>query len=404
MRVSVDRMAGEKDLAAFVLEYGSGNQIPDPFYFVNYSPPGAIPSASSQSTSRIAEFTRSTSRELSEEGLVVNAMDMGDKKRATSRRNDPYVGGRESVVEPSSQSITVSSKAQPIPYPNDIQLTASLKEGPVVGAADIGDRKEATNDPDVGESVVGASSHLITVSRAIPYTNDIRPSASMINLNGDPDPFTTPPLEQLQNTIPTSQNAIRPLPTLPTVLVSMVPKSTQPAGVLEVAQGLANRKPAFEEHMSPSERDRTSGRHALSMNQVPTTGGGGTLLPSEIPYHDPSNLVWKSPSKPLLQGVHDVLDSDSDEADESGSYYSAVDESEMHMPVMLPQMSGQLDLFLKQHEHNSSNSNVNPINFVIKKMLKARRIAHRTSVRTYSTSKSSISKLGTNSVISYSSE
>jgi hypothetical protein len=135
------------------------------------------------------------------------------------------------------------------------------------------------------------------------------------------------------------------------------------------------------------------------LNQISTGGNGG-----ETPqHHDPSNLVWKSPSKPLLQGVGDVLDSDSDEADESGSYYSAVDEPEMHMPVMVPQTSGQLDLFWKQHEHNSLNSNVNPINFVIKKMLKARRIAHRTSVRTFSTLEPSI-KLDTNSFISYSSE
>jgi len=361
--------------------------------------------------------------------------------------------------------------------------------------------------------------------------------------------------EQLQNTISTSQKARRPLPIPPTVPVSMVPKSTQPAGV-EVAQVLEDWQPVFEEHTSPSQRNRTAGSHALSdedpgmdtlhgsfgafgsttcagiarrmsqssntslqmrppgaaapydhtaswmssglpppsdsltglkrhqlydapvprddtsslrapfvrsqlvdkrptikpdeqeivhsytrpgqqspvthehrqaihgsilipdgypLNQISTGGdGGGAQLPAETPqHHDPSNLVWKSPSKPLLQAVDDVLDSD--EADESGSYYSAIDESgsyysvvdepqEMHMPVMLPQTSGQFNSFLKQHEHNSLNSNVNPINFVIKKMLKVRRIAHRMSVQTYSTSKSSISRLSTNSFVSYSSE
>jgi hypothetical protein len=49
-------MENEKDLATCVLESG-GNQILDPFDFINYSPPDAIPSASSQPTSRIAGST-----------------------------------------------------------------------------------------------------------------------------------------------------------------------------------------------------------------------------------------------------------------------------------------------------------------------------------------------------------
>ena len=337
-------MAGDKDLATFVLESGSGNQIPDPFDFLNYSP-GAIPSASARPTSRIAKFTRSTSREL-----------------------------------PSIQN----------------SMPLALKEGPVVCAADIGDGKEATNDPDVGGSVVGASSHPITVSRAIPHANDIQLTASMTNQNGGPNPFTTPPLVQLQNAIPTSQNTIRPLPIPPAVLD---PKSTHPAGV-EISQGLAGWQSAFEEHMSPSQRNRTTKRHTLSMNQISTTGddGGEAPLLVETPqHHDPSNLVWRSPSKPLLQAVDDALDSE--EADESGSYYSAVDEPDIRMSVMLPQTSGQLNLFLKQHERNSLNSNVNPINFVIKKMMKARRIAYSTG---HSTSGSS--KVDTDSFISRFSE
>jgi len=354
-------MESEKDVANFVLESGSGDQIPDPFDFVNYSAPNDTPSFSSQPTSHIAEFIRFTSQEL-----------------------------------PSIQ--------------NSIPL--ALKEGPVVSAADIGDGKGATNDPDVDESVVGASFQRITVSskaQPTPYTNDIHLSASMTNQNGGLDPLTTP-LDQLQNTISTSQKARRPLPIPPTVPVSIVPKSTEPAGV-EVAQALEDWQPAFEEYMSPSQRNRTGGSHALSLNQIATGGGdgGGAQLPAEIlQHHDPSNPVWRSPSKPLFQAV-DNDDLDSDEADESGSYYSAidssgsyysaVDEPEMHMPVMLPQTSGQFNSFLKQHEHNSLNSNVNPINFVIKKMMKARRIAHST----HSTSGSSM-KVDTDSFMSRFSE
>jgi hypothetical protein len=304
MGVALGQMEGEKDVANFALESGSGNQIPDP---VNYSPPNAIPSASSRPTIQIAEFTRPMPLAL-KEGRGVH-----EKGATASRRNYPYVG--ESVVGASSQPITVSSKAQPIPYTNDIQLTTS-----------------------------------------------------MTNQNGGLDPLTTP-LEQLQNATSTSQNATRP---------PRPPKSTQRAGV-KVTQALADWPPAFQEHMSPSQRNRTAGRHALSPNQISTGGdGGGARLRAATPQHyDTSNLVWKSPYRPLLQAVGDV--SDSDEAEESGGYYSAVDQPEMHMPVMLPQTSGQHNLFLKRHEHNSLNSNVNPINFVIKKMMKTRRIAHRTS-------------------------
>jgi hypothetical protein len=347
-------MEGEKDVANFVLESGSGNQIPDPFDFVNYSPPDTIPSASSQPTSRIAEFTRSTLRETPlmqnsmplalKEGPMVNATEIGDKKGATtsSRRNDLYVGG--SVVDAASQSITVPSKAHPIPHTNDIQLTAS-----------------------------------------------------MTNQNGGLDPLKRP-LEQLQNAISTSQNARRPLPIPPTVILSIIPKSEKPSGV-EVAQAFAGWQPAFDEYMSPSQKNRTARKHALSLNQISTGGdGGGTRLPAETPHHHDPNSVWRPPSHPLPQAVDDVVDSD--EAEESGGYYyCAVDESEVRMPVVLPQTLDQLNLFLKQHEQNSLHSNVDPISFLIKKTMKSRRTAHRT----HSTSGSSV-KLDTDSFTSRSSD
>ena len=46
----------------FVRDYGTGNLIPDPPTFVNYTTPDAIPSSSSRPTTRPAQFTRSSSR------------------------------------------------------------------------------------------------------------------------------------------------------------------------------------------------------------------------------------------------------------------------------------------------------------------------------------------------------
>jgi len=860
MKVSFDRMAGENDLATFVLESGSGNQIPDPFDFVNYSP-GATPSFEARLTSRIAEFTRSTSRELPsiqnsmplarKEGPVVSAASIGDGKRTTNanllpaysavlpeERTESDETPRSSNVPPSdskpvappqqhmsneagssstptrrfffrhpssnASTTSVSSIATTLPDYSDVlpegqtelgeaqrlsnvplsdpgpvapsQQHMSNEAGPsatptqrfffrrpssnasttnITSIAtappdyyvflpeeqtELGEAPRSSNIPpsdpgpvaapqehmsnEAGSSATptrrrfffrrspsnASTTSTTSIATTPPDYSDVlpegqtasgeAPSSSNVPLS-DPGPVAPPqehmsneagpsatptrrrfffrrspsnasttstasiattPLdysdvlpegqtesgeaprssnvppsdpgpvappqehmsneagssatptqrfffrrpspnasttsvasiattfpdcsdvlpegktesgeapsssnvpEQLQNTISTSQKAIRPLPIPPTVPVSMVPESTQPAGV-EVAEALADWQPVFEEHMSPSQRNRTAGSHALSdeksvagyedpgmdtlrgsfsafdstirartarrtsqssntshlwmwppaaaapydntvswmssglpppsdslaglkrhqlydapiprddtsslrapsvrsqlvnkrpmlklddqeivhsysrpgqpqlpvthehrqaihgsiltpngypLNQIST--GGGAQFPAETPQHrDPSNLVWKSPCKPLLQAVDDVLDSD--EADESGSYYSAIDETgsyysvvdepEVHMPVVLPQTSGdsgQFNSFLKQHEHNSLNSNVNPINFVIKKMLKARRIVHRMSVQTYSTSKSSISKLGTNSsnsFVSYSSE
>src|ERR1700734_1690157 len=48
----------------FVREYGTGDAIPDPPAFVNYSAAETVPSGSSRVTSRPAQFSRSTQRIL----------------------------------------------------------------------------------------------------------------------------------------------------------------------------------------------------------------------------------------------------------------------------------------------------------------------------------------------------
>jgi hypothetical protein len=52
----------EKDMENFVRDYGTGNTIPDPPSFVNYSNPDAVASAS-RTTGRLAHFQRVTRRE-----------------------------------------------------------------------------------------------------------------------------------------------------------------------------------------------------------------------------------------------------------------------------------------------------------------------------------------------------
>src|SRR5882762_7026687 len=62
MRLSLEQMEPEKDMENFVRDYGTGDAIPDPPAFVNYSSAEAVPSGSSRVTSRPAQFFRSTQR------------------------------------------------------------------------------------------------------------------------------------------------------------------------------------------------------------------------------------------------------------------------------------------------------------------------------------------------------
>ncbi|KAJ7826896.1 hypothetical protein B0H14DRAFT_2517269 [Mycena olivaceomarginata] len=62
MRLALEQMEPAKDMEAFVRDYGTGNQIPDPPMFVNFSDPNAIPSSSSRPTFHAAEFARSSQR------------------------------------------------------------------------------------------------------------------------------------------------------------------------------------------------------------------------------------------------------------------------------------------------------------------------------------------------------
>lgn len=60
MRLALEQMESEKDMENFVRDYGTGNLIPDPPAFVNYTKPDAIPSSSSRPSTHPARFIRSS--------------------------------------------------------------------------------------------------------------------------------------------------------------------------------------------------------------------------------------------------------------------------------------------------------------------------------------------------------
>ena len=57
-------MDPEDDVESFVLERGTGGQIPDPPAFSNYRNPDAMPSGPMPPTTRPARFIRSTTRNI----------------------------------------------------------------------------------------------------------------------------------------------------------------------------------------------------------------------------------------------------------------------------------------------------------------------------------------------------
>ena len=120
----------EKEMEGFVRDYGTGNLIPDPPAFVNYQTPDAIPSASARPTSRPAQFTRSTTREIPiqqdstpvDDEPVTNTAGVG--AGGGLRRTDTHIQ-RESVDL--SRQLTRSSQHPPQqgPYTNGTSLHRS---------------------------------------------------------------------------------------------------------------------------------------------------------------------------------------------------------------------------------------------------------------------------------------
>ncbi|KAJ7350881.1 SH3 domain-containing protein [Mycena albidolilacea] len=121
MRLALEQMEPAKDMEAFVRDYGTGNQIPDPPFFVNFSDPNAIPSSSSRPTFRAAEFARSSQRaaplrqnsaqpeedlELAGEG--VNMTGVG----AVRRGDDPSAAAAATVSRQNTQSRRAAEQQQ----------------------------------------------------------------------------------------------------------------------------------------------------------------------------------------------------------------------------------------------------------------------------------------------------
>jgi hypothetical protein len=111
-------MEPEKDMENFVRDYGTGNQIPDPPAFVNFSDPNAIPTSSSRPTFRPSNFPRSSQRpppmrrnsaQPEEDEPTVNTAGVG-VPHAVRRGDEPNAG---SISRQNTQSRRTSAAPTP---------------------------------------------------------------------------------------------------------------------------------------------------------------------------------------------------------------------------------------------------------------------------------------------------
>ncbi|KAF7294095.1 hypothetical protein MKEN_01456100 [Mycena kentingensis (nom. inval.)] len=168
IRLALEQMEPERDQENFVRSYGTGNQIPDPPPFVDYTNPHAIPSASARTTYRVANFPRSSQRPapmrrspqpaepepepetFSENSAGVGTVRRGDDPNANgvSRQNTQY---RASIVpqQPQPQQAIGSFSPAPPTLPDLSRQTTS--------AADLSRRPTSTTGADLSRRPTSTS-------------------------------------------------------------------------------------------------------------------------------------------------------------------------------------------------------------------------------------------------------
>ena len=275
-------------MEGFVRDYGTGNLIPDPPAFVNYQTPDAIPSASTRPTTRPAQFTRSTTREIP---LRQNSPPVDDEPVTNTagvgaggglRRSDTY-NQKESVDKPVLQRrLTASAQSAQLqrvlqdPHAETIDPTAEtyIKVGNNAYKVDLS--KDPQKEPgssvrnnmpsptkqNNGTTVDPLMKHLEELQNSVSTTGGGRRNTLVTNTKpeqkGTQQNRAPTPVRDYQNpaqeVVGAYPSASRPASPLPPTAAFMVPKpSIPPSGSEIVSEVLADYQQSLPgEHKSAS--------------------------------------------------------------------------------------------------------------------------------------------------------
>lgn len=300
-------------MEGFVRDYGTGNQIPDPPAFVNYQTPDAIPSSSARPTSRPAQFTRSSTREIPirqssnppDDQPVVNTAGIGaggGLRRADSHIQDGVDPSRQAtrsgVGSSSQQHQPQQYPPQQVPYMNGTshQRSGSSSSSPPINASQqslqrrltasvqnaqlqrvLQDPHAETIDPTAETYIkVGNNAYKVDLSKdpqnqAGPSVRNGVASPTKENSGTAVDPLMKQ-LEELQNTVSTSgsgrRNTLVNMGTKPAVSATPEQKPGHVSLPTSVRPGVGNS--TGPSSLAPAGLAASPGSSGPQLNRTPT--------------------------------------------------------------------------------------------------------------------------------------
>ena len=195
LRLALESFEPEKDHESFVRDYGTGNAMPDPPQFVNYSSAEGVPLTSSASkvTSRPAQFTRVTQRinrlatapppqPQPEDEPVVNTAGVGSGNRPTNPNDNTLARG---------PTLSRSSTRRQAPPMNGNSTTNGPVNGVSPSSSPPANAHRSTNSASSApltqhELVVGENSYRVDLSKDQQATS--RPPTNS-KVGGETDPM-----------------------------------------------------------------------------------------------------------------------------------------------------------------------------------------------------------------------
>ncbi|CAK5266131.1 unnamed protein product [Mycena citricolor] len=307
IRLTLEEMEPEKDQENFVRNYGTGNQIPDPPIFVNFTDPNAIPSASARHTFRIASFERSTQRVPTEDYASQPAPQPDPAEIVTT--NIAGRGAGAGGVTPA----TTGTQSSPAPY-----AAAGSSSGISAGQVHQPQPHAATEHNDRA-SMMMAANHLTPSSQQSP-TNYVNGSLSRATTTASkPSPHRVappredPPAEETYMRI--GENAYRvdahkdpsqPGPSRASATPSGFDPLAKQMEDLQLAAATVRRKSTRRTTVDMSHPTSQPVQQQQALAPRPSSMGPGSILP---PMHQISRSPSPGPGRDYQQSADSVVGS-----------------------------------------------------------------------------------------------